>query len=579
MHYRIDVHDTYGRRIASFDEAPLLEAVRTTADKPDRISGMLPAELRNLSYGYRIRVFAGGSLFCEAAVTAVSPHWSEMSKLVLDRYVQFHEALEFSAEQPSAPLMARVSRAYASAAISTMIKDLINATPGALHYTVAHRGFPDGAEREWQKLIARKTPENELETGGIASGQWVAAPRIDASGAYAKDGDTIAGLAVDGEPWPDVRLMMIDAEETSRNAHAIKRHPEVADWTTARYNASSYRQRAEEAKWALQDLIDAHGIDLIELNPHKNRFGLYDDRVDGYGRYVGLVYGNQRCLNAGMVETGAASVYLYEDGRFQVPEMELKDFFSYAASCGDSIESVAETVGSFDAGGPALESIAALAYAAGGCLWHVDPDLAVHVRRPSRPDRVWHYDPVEFGVTLGSNGATLANLLTIETNPVLSAVVKSYAREDSIAEYGVHPHYLELFGISREEDAGRFAAGLLDDVSYPTPDGSIVFYRGNPDVRVGDLIEIRGAPVHRVDRQASHEWGNRFDGQIVGRVREVAHRFCGHAVATRVSFSSPLRSVGDPLAFMVRSQPSRRALFQFRLDDLAVGLDMGYHLD
>ncbi|MBX7259074.1 MAG: thermonuclease family protein [Candidatus Hydrogenedentes bacterium] len=579
MNYRIDIHDTYGRLVASFTDAPLVEAVRTSPDRPDRVSGMLPDEIREVSHGDRIRVFVDGALFCEAPIVAVAPHWSETSKLILDRYVRFPEVIEFTAQQPDDRFIQQAKRAYANCTVAAMVKDLINTVPGSLHYTVAHSAFPEGAEREWQKLCARKSTENELEFGGIASGQWVDFSRIDASGAYAIDGDTIAGLVVDGVPWPDLRLMMIDAEETSRNAHAIKRHPEVAAWTSSQYNASFYKQRAEFAKLTLQGLIDEHGIELIELNPHKNRFGEFDDRVDAYGRYVGLVYGGQRCFNAAMIETGAADVYLYEEGRYHVPEMELKDFYSYAGQHSDSIEPIAETITGFDAGGPVLESIAALAYAAGGCTWFVDTDLTIHFRRQTYPDRVWFYNPVEFGVTLGSDASALANAITIETNPVVSALVKSYPREDSINEYGEQSTYLEYFGISREDDADKLASGLLDDVSYPNPDGTIVFYHGNPEVRVGELVEIRGAPVRRVERKAVHEWGNRFDGRIVGRVREVTHRFCGETVTTRVALTSPLRSVADPLAFIIRSQPSKRALFQFRLDDLAVGLDMGYHLD
>ncbi|MFA6240990.1 MAG: hypothetical protein WC655_08680 [Candidatus Hydrogenedentales bacterium] len=579
MNYRIDIHDTYGRRVASFTEAPLIEAVRTSPDQPDRISGMLPADVRELSHGYRIRVFIDGALFCEAPVIGVTPHWSDTSKLILDRYVRFQEAIEFVAEQPRDLLNPRVSRAYSNASTAAIVKDLINAALGKLHYTVAHAAFPEGAEREWHKLLARKTPENELQIGGIAAGQWVAAPRIDASGAYARDGDTIAGIRVDGAPWPDLRLMMVDAEETSKNAHAIKRHPEVASWNTPKYNASKYKRCADQAKSALQAFIDSYGIDLIELNPHKNRLGAFDDRVDAYGRYVGLVHGGERCFNAALVELGVADVYLYEDGRYHVPEMELKDFFSYEGPHTDSIDPIAETLGSFDANGGILEAIAALAYAAGGCTWAIDPNLVVHLRRQTRPDRVWHFNPAEFGVTLGSDSSALVNAVTIEANPVLSTVIKSYSRSESIAEYGVHTKYLEHFGLSREDDADKLAGGLLDDVSYPTPDGSFVFYRGNADVRVGDLIEVRGAPLRRVERTAAREWGDRYRNRLVGRVREIAHRFTGDTVTTRVALSSPLRSVADPLAFMVRSQPSKRALFQFRLDDLTVGLDIGYHLD
>src|SRR5690606_41998302 len=62
------------------------------------------------------------------------------------------------------------------------------------------------------------------------------------------------------------------------------------------------------------------------------------DRVDAYGRYIGLVYGGGLCFNAAMVEQGLADVYLYEDGRYHDPAMRLKEYYSYRQPCGDSIE-------------------------------------------------------------------------------------------------------------------------------------------------------------------------------------------------------------------------------------------------
>ena len=76
---------------------------------------------------------------------------------------------------------------------------------------VDHQDYPDGAEREYAKFIERTEWMTELPIGSIESGEYVGPGRIDASGAYAKDGDTIAGLVVDGVAWPDLRLATIDA--------------------------------------------------------------------------------------------------------------------------------------------------------------------------------------------------------------------------------------------------------------------------------------------------------------------------------------------------------------------------------
>ncbi|HIJ74644.1 MAG TPA: hypothetical protein HPP83_11140, partial [Candidatus Hydrogenedentes bacterium] len=265
MDYRIEIYDTWGRRLSVYDDVPLLEATRSFPDEADAIRGVLPGAVSDLSPGYKVRVLVNGQLFCDAYVTRVAPQWSDTRKLVLDRYIHFHEVIEFEAERAARDGNTEVARAYVNREISAIVKDAINSARGAVHYLVQHGAYPEGAEREYAKFLARKTPGNELEVGGISSGQWVGSDRINASGAYAKDGDTIAGLVVDGGSWPDVRLMMIDCEETTRNSHAIKRHPEVADWSDAKYGASGYRVSADAAKAALQDLIDTKGIDYIEL--------------------------------------------------------------------------------------------------------------------------------------------------------------------------------------------------------------------------------------------------------------------------------------------------------------------------
>ena len=62
-------------------------------------------------------------------------------------------------------------------------------------------------------------------------------------------------------------------------------------------------------------------------------------------------------------------------------------------------------------------------------------------------------------------------------------------------------------------------------------------------------------------------------------MKEITHEFRGRLVTTTAGLTSPLRSVDDPLSFIVREQASAESLFQFRLDEKTVGLDLGYHLD
>src|SRR5262249_20144063 len=140
-------------------------------------------------------------------------------------------------------------------------------------------------------------------------------------------------------------------------------------WTNDQYAASGFKQRAAASKASLQLLIDAHGIDYIELNPHRNSAGEYDDRVDVYGRYVGLVFGDGQCFNAAQVELGHADVYLYQDGRYHDPAMALKDFYSYGVANLDSIEEVGASLIAYDASAGLLEAFTTLAYAARGYVW------------------------------------------------------------------------------------------------------------------------------------------------------------------------------------------------------------------
>ncbi len=579
MNYTIEIYDSSGLRVAAYHDVPLLDAVHAGADQPDAIRGLLPKEVNTLGHTFRLRVLVEDRPFCEGWVEEVLPQWGDTEKLILDKYVSFHEVVECEARNPKQNLHGSVTRAYVNREISAMVKDVINSAPGALHYWVQHAEFPEGAFWEYQKFQARRAPENELEIGGISQGQWVGRNRMDFSGAYAKDGDTIAGLVVDGQPWPDVRLMMIDAEELTRNSHAIERHPEVAGWTDAQYAASHYRRKAVAARDQLDGLIGARGIDYIELNSHKNALGAYDDRVDAYGRYMALVYGGLACFNAALVELGVAEVYLWREGRYLVPDMALKEFYSYNGIHEDSIQDTGVVLTAYDVRGRALEALAALAYAAGGYGVWADAEHAVYFKNMDHVDRVVFYDPLRIAVQLGSHSEGMCNHITLEGNPVGGVSNAHFIRGDSIDAFGIRSESLRCFSITRIEDGMKLATGLLQDIAYPETAGAVTFLRGEPEVRVGDVLEFRGNVFRRLEQDLPGAWGGRFAGKLVGRVCRVQHRFTGKQAVTTAFLTSPLRSVPDPLHFIVRGQPSASALFAFRLDDAAVGLDMGFHLD
>ena len=356
-------------------------------------------------------------------------------------------------------------------------------------------------------------------------------------------------------------------------------HGEVADWTSSRYDASGYKLRGEAARVALQALIDTHGIDFIELNPHRDAQGQFDDRIDAYGRYLAFIYGGGECFNAAQVERGHASVYLYADGAYHLPEMALKDYYSYEKPSKDSIDTITETLSAFDVDSGIFDVLTALAYAANGSGWSLGVDGCVSFRRIGTPSRVVFYDPLLTRVGLGSDSREMTNILYFGGNPTTGNFSKTYRRYDSINEYGAHAARLDYYSITIPSDADKLAQGLLNDLAYPELCGVIELYAGDSRVQVGDIVELRESPLRRLERRIDGEWNNLFGDRLVGRVRQVTHRFSGRAMSTTMLLTSPLRSVANPLSAMVRKQEKAVTLFAFRLDDQKVGLDMGYHLD
>ena len=372
--------------------------------------------------------------------------------------------------------------------------------------------------------------------------------------------------------------MMINAEETALNADAIARHPEVGDWSAARYDTSAYKRAAEEAKAGLQALIDAQGIDAIELNPHRDGAGTFDGRVDDSGRYLGLVFGGGQCLNAGMVEQGFAAVWLHGGGDLLEPSLALKEFYSYRGTNVDSVGVANVHLASFTAQGGALETLCALAYASGS-VFTVGADFSVRFREAPVPDRVVFFDPRVSRIELGASGSGLVNTLHFSANPLDGVAARTYARDDSRDAYGAAERNLALFSLKHADDADKFVGGLLDDVAYPEGVGFIAFFEGDGAIQVGDVVEVRGEEPRRLDLALGHEWAGRYTGKLVRRVRAVQHRFAGNKAETKAFFTSPVRSVASPLSFLTQSQPDASAFFAFGLDTVTAVLDSGFHLD
>ncbi len=325
MQYHIDIVDTWNRRIARIERVPLMQIECGDPSDGERIVGLLPTDLRDLGHGYRLKFYLDGTLEAEVPLDKIDPQWGEIGRWILRRLVEFDEALEVDGRRQYGDWNRTLTKAYLNTEVSELVRDAVSSVSGRLHYLVDHTAYPDGAEREYQKFASRLSSLDELPVGSVADGHYVGSARIDSTGAYAKDGDTIAGLVVDDVAWPDLRMMMIDTEEMSINSHTTKLHPEVAGWSTEKYDLSGYKYRAQAATDALQNLIDTNGIDYIELNWHRGADGEFDDRIGVYGRYIGLVYGGGECFNAAMVELAHSDVYLYGDGAYLPAEMRLKE--------------------------------------------------------------------------------------------------------------------------------------------------------------------------------------------------------------------------------------------------------------
>jgi len=284
-------------------------------------------------------------------------------------------------------------------------------------------------------------------------------------------------------------------------------------------------------------------------------------------------------MKAAQAEQGHADVYLYADGRYHVPEMALKEYFSYTGPHADSVEPAPALVEALDVSGGLFELLTALAYLAGGYGWDLGPTGTVRFSAAVRVDHVAVFDPVRSAAGFGADDGFIINSLRIGGNPLASGLDVAAARQASIAAFGERSGTLAYFSLSHPADAERMAEALLDDLAYPATLGTLTVFEGAPGLRPGDVVELRGGPLRRYDTPVDGEWGGRFDGRLAARVHTVTHRFTGRSVATEAALAAPLRSVGNPLAVIVRGQPEPGVLFQFRLDDAAIGLDTGVHLD
>ncbi len=572
MRMRLELLDTWRRRAATFSDMERLAAIRRGPDRYDALDCVVP-HVSGIGPGCLADLYIEGDLWRRFEILGATATWDGDIQIEHNELAPLRDRMRITARSETRAGNTRITRAYVNTTGAEALSDSIHRAPGALHYHVGHEAYPEGAAREYVKFLERATPDNALEVGGISRGQWVGADRIDASAAWAKDGDTIAGMVVDGVAWPELRLMMIDAEETSLNNHARKRHPETTLWTSERYARSGYKLRADAATAFLAQLLQEKGVSHIELNPHRGSSGAFDDRVDAYGRYIAQVFGGGECFNAALVETGHADIYLYEDGRYHVPEHRLKDYYSYLSVNTPDLAEDSVPIEALDLDCGALEAIEALTLIEGNRVFTVSPELNVKFHDADAPAHVLAYRAERMRLRTGFRKRPMVNWLALRGNSRVAPDGFTRFRGDSIGAYGLEAGRLECEWAGASAELEGLSEHLLEDMAYPTPDVELTFFDGAPEVFPGQLIKIEGAPLARHARRLETEWGDRYGDAIVGRVAEVAHRIEGARVETTVLLTSPLRSVTNPYRFIRRICTDRKAMFAMRLDDAMVGLD------
>ena len=572
MKMRIELLDTLRQRIAVFNEAISLEATRCVPDLADTLKCTVP-HVEGFGPGCTIDVYLDNTLWQRYETTCTQLRWDADFQPEHATRRPLRDVMLVEAQAAKQTMNTRLRRAYVGVTLEEALMDVINRAPGSIHYLINHDAYPDGATREYGKFLGRISPDNELEPGGISEGQWVDAGRIDASEAYAKDGDTISGIKVDGVLWPDVRLMMIDAEETTLNNHARQRHPETALWSSERYANSGYKLSADRAKAFLQHLLDTKGISHIELNPHRDSNGDFDDRVDAYGRYIGRVFGDGECFSAALVEQGLADVYLYEDGQYHVPEHLLKEFFSYTGAHTNSYPTLGETIHAVDLDCGALEALTLLAYLCGGQAFSITPELGVTFQDATLFDHQYRYRADKMAVTSGFANKGLVNTLAVTGNTIVAPDTVSVSCDESIDAYGASGSRIDGKWLGSDDDKAQLAENLVHDLAYPSPSVTLTFFGGAPELLPGALVSVTGAPLARYARRLPDEWGDAFDETLVGRVVEVRHVMTGKDARTEAILAAPLRSVKSPLTLLRRIRSEGEPLFSLRLDEAMAGLD------
>ena len=572
MNIRVELLDTLHQRIAVFNEAVSLEATRRVPDLADTLKCTVP-HVEGFGPGCTIDVYLDDTRWQRYETTRTQLRWDADFQPEYATRAPLRDVMLVEAQASKQAVNTRLRRAYVDVTLEEALVDVINRAPGPIHYLIDHDTYPDGATHEYAKFLERISPDNELELGGINEGQWVGADRIDASEAYAKDGDTISGVKVDGIAWPDVRLMLIDAEETTLNNHARKRHPETALWSSQRYANSGYKLSADRAKAFLQALLDTKGISHIELNPHRDSNGNFDDRVDAYGRYIGRVFGDGECFSAALVEQGLADVYLYEDGLYHVPEHRLKEFYSYTGAHTKSYPTLGETVHALDLDCGALEALTLLAYLCGGQAFSITPELEVAFRDATLFDHQYRYRADKMAVTSGFTNKGLVNTLAVTGNTIVAPGTVSVSCDESIDAYGSSGSRIDGKWLGSDDDKTQLAENLIHDLAYPSPAVTLTFFEGAPELLPGALVSVTGAPLARYARHLPDEWGDAFDENLVGRVVEVRHVLTGKEARTEASLAAPLRSVKAPLTLLRRIRSEGEPLFSLRLDEPMAGLE------
>lgn len=582
-------------------------------EKNSTCAGILAGKPEGLDLGDYVYIIDEGTIIFAGLIRSFEPRIGIVKKLIRNKYFTLRNVFVFEAEfNPAIIFNESLSSVFENMLISDILKYFVNSLKIPLFYTVDYSGtYGEGQVGEYQKFLSRKDSLSEYID--LYYGDLICSGRIDASAAIAEDGRTIGGLKIDGAVINDVIMIGIAPESLTIDG-ALERHPELEGMGQAEYEKTEYYALAVQARDWLQDEIDEHGIDYIEINWHLDEDGLPDSRMDRNDRLQVIIYTYGRCLNVGQIEMGYSPFAAPESGFSYPAEILMKEWISYRGKTTASLDRSERLIDalSFFEENP-LGVIDLLARLAGNYYWKLipypEPRHITGYNSPLAcclewrcasgrvPDKIVRYDSKNMSFDLKSGVRDLYNIFNFYGGNLDGEYFKRhFENQASVIRYGPRAETIVVPGIISDQPANWLETALLSDFAGIRDEGFIVLRCGGIDIMPGDSLKLSGyeaegeafdSPEYgmfKLDESALDAEAG-LDGDIhrAGRVR----KYISHgSVKAEVHFQGGYSSLSDPLRYL-RGNPdgvteeemnyldSRTGSFKL---DLSV-LDTNAHLD